>query len=114
MYISDLNADELSDEQMGKLLFSEIEDDGQDGDCLFVAGSSKAVLYRLPKAIELYQQGRASKILFSGGVKWDGNFLTEAEVLRKEAIALGIPEEDILVEDKSLHTVENVLASLSS
>ncbi|WP_455661322.1 YdcF family protein [Pradoshia sp.] len=112
MLISELDADQLSDDQMSKLLFGGIHDDGQKGDCIFVAGSSKAVLYRLPKAVELYQQGRAGKMLFSGGVKWDGSLLTEAEALKREAIASGIPEDDILVEDKSLHTVENVLASL--
>ena len=112
MYISELDADKLSDEQMSKLLFSGIEDDGQRGDCIFVAGSSKAVLYRLPKAVELYKQGRAGKIIFSGGVKWNGSVWTEAELLKREAIALNVPEDDILVEDKSLHTVENVIASL--
>ena len=44
MYISDLDADKLSDDQMTKLLFSDIQDDGQQGDCIFVAGSRKAVL----------------------------------------------------------------------
>lgn len=112
MYISDLDADKLSDDQMTKLLFSDIQDDGQQGDCIFVAGSSKAVLYRLPKAVELYMQGRADRLLFSGGVTWKGSVFTEAESLQKEAITSGIPEDAILVEKQSLHTVENVLASM--
>lgn len=112
MQISELDADKLSDEQMTKLLFSGIRDDGQPGDCIFVAGSSKAVLYRLPKAVELFERGRAEKVLFSGGVKWDGSELTEAEILKREAISSGIPEDCILLEDKSLHTVENVIASM--
>ena len=111
MYISELDAATLSDEQMTKLLFSGMDDDHQNGDCIFVVGSSKAILYRLPKAIELYKQGRAGKILFSGGVKWDTHD-PEAIALKKAAISLGIPEQDILIEDKSLHTIDNVLASL--
>jgi vancomycin permeability regulator SanA len=112
MYISNLDATKLTDIQRTKLLFSDIEDDNENGDCIFVVGSSKAIQYRLPKAVELYKQGRANKILFSGGVKWNGSDLTEAVALKKEAIALGVAENDILIEDKSLHTLENVLASL--
>ncbi|MFC4559756.1 YdcF family protein [Virgibacillus kekensis] len=112
MYISELGAEKLTDKQMTNLLFTGIEDDLQSGDCIFVAGSSKAVQYRLPKAVELYKQRRARKILFSGGMKWDGSELPEAILLKNKAIELGIPEEDILVEDQSLHTLENVLASL--
>ncbi|MEI2664233.1 YdcF family protein [Rossellomorea sp. LJF3] len=97
---------------MTHLLFSSIHDDQLKGDCIFVAGSSKAVKYRLPKAVELYKQGRAGKILFSGGVKWQGSEYTEAEELKKGAISLGVPEKDILIETVSLHTLENVLASL--
>ncbi|UXH46232.1 YdcF family protein [Rossellomorea vietnamensis] len=112
MYISKINQEHLTYDQMTQLLFSSIHDDQLKGDCIFVAGSSKAVKYRLPKAVELYKQGRAGKILFSGGVKWQGNEYTEAEELKRGAISLGVPEKDILIETVSLHTLENVLASL--
>jgi uncharacterized SAM-binding protein YcdF (DUF218 family) len=112
MYISKLDVEKLTNNQMTKLLFSGIEDDNEKGDCIFVAGSSKAVQYRLPKAVELYNQGRASKILFSGGVRWKDSELPEALELKNGAIALGVPEKDILTEDLSLQTLENVLASL--
>ncbi|OXS63841.1 DUF218 domain-containing protein [Bacillus sp. V-88] len=112
MYISNLENETLTSKQRGNLLFSDIQDDQQHGDCIFVAGSSKAVKYRLPKAVELYKQGRAGKILFSGGVKWPESEYPEALQLKKEAISLGVSEKDILTEDLSLHTLENVLASL--
>src|SRR5690625_4087664 len=112
MYISDLNTEQLSDQTMSKLLYTNNEDDNQNGDCIFVAGSSKAVEYRLPKAIELYKQGRADKILFSGGVKWNNSELSEAMRLKRQAMLEGVPECDILIEEESLHTLENVLASL--
>lgn len=112
MYLSNIDVQNLSYTDMTKLLFSNIEDDKQNGDCIFVAGSSKATKYRLPQAIKLYKQGRANKILFSGGVKWNENDHPEAINLKKHAIHSGIPENDILVEDQSLHTLENVLASL--
>ncbi|MGE7919045.1 YdcF family protein [Viridibacillus sp. NPDC093762] len=110
--ISQLQPDKLSDAQLTNLLFKNLEDDNVEGDIIFVPGSSKAVIYRLPKAIQLYNEGRAKKILFSGGVIWEGTSLTEAQLLKQRAIELGIPEEVILTEDLSLHTKENVLSSL--
>lgn len=112
MFISELDVEKLTDHQMSNLLFSDIEDDNEKGDCIFVVGSSKAIQYRLPKAIELYHQGRSDNILFSGGVKWTRSNFPEAIALKNEAIALSIPEKDILIEDESLHTLENVLYSL--
>ncbi|WP_027963704.1 YdcF family protein [Halalkalibacillus halophilus] len=112
MHISELDGSKLTDEQRTKLLFHGIKDDGRSGDCIFVVGSSKATVYRLPKAVELYHAGRADKVLFSGGVTWPENPATEANMLKAEAIRMGIPEQDILVENQSTHTKENVLASL--
>ena len=112
MKISQLQTGKLTDTQMTALLYNKLEDDHQKGDCIFVPGSSQAVRYRLPKAVELYKKGRAKKILFSGGVVWEGTTLSEAELLRNKAIEMGIPNEDIIVEKVSRHTKENVLASL--
>ncbi|MEI5906425.1 YdcF family protein [Bacillus spongiae] len=50
--------------------------------------------------------------MFSGGVKWKGSALPEALEMKNAAITLGVPEKDIIIEDQSLHTLENVLASL--
>lgn len=112
MLVSNIEVEQLTDAIITRLLFSDIEDDGANGNCIFVAGSSKATQSRLPRALELYKQGRADKILFSGGVKWDENEESESVALKKEAMANGIPENNILLEDQSLHTLENVLASL--
>jgi hypothetical protein len=112
MDISKLDGEKLTDKQMTNLLFKGMEDNNEMGDCIFVVGSSKAVKYRLPKAVQLYKEGRSPKILFSGGVKWNGSDYPEAIMLKNEAIKLGVPEKDILTEDISLHTKENVLASL--
>ncbi|MGM0838032.1 MAG: YdcF family protein [Bacillota bacterium] len=112
MFVSDLDENCLTDNQITSLLFKGMEDDGKSGECILVVGSSKAVQYRLPMAVKLYQKGRAGKILCSGGVTWEGQSDPEAVALKNEAIKLGVPEHDILVEDISLHTKENVLASM--
>lgn len=107
-----MDPNHLSKDQMGRLLFEGIEDDGQKGDCIMVLGSSHCLKYRLPKAIELYRAGRAPAILCSGGVTWSGSHQTEAEIMRNKAIESGIQKDHILVEKESKNTKENVLASL--
>ena len=64
------------------------------------------------RAAELYFEGWASMIIFSGGL---GNFTkemwteTEADKFAAIAIKMGVPKESILVENKSTNTGENIL-----
>ena len=63
------------------------------------------------RAAELYHQGYAPKILFTGGLgRNTEGMLPEPEAIRfaKVAMACGVPEEDILLEDKSRNTKENI------
>lgn len=79
--ISKLEPDKLTDLQMTELLYKNLEDNNEKGDLIFIPGSNKAVEYQLPKAIQLYNEGRAKKILFTGGVIWEGNKLSKAHFL---------------------------------
>lgn len=111
--ISELDPNRLTRQQMTTLLFEGIADDGQHGDCIFVFGSNRSLRYRLPAAVDLYQQGRAPMLLLSGGTVWPGQFnKPEAVLMRERAIELGVPPQHILTETESLHTKENVLSSL--
>lgn len=110
--ISELDPKHLTKTQMTNLLFEGIDDDGQSGDCILVLGSSQCLKYRLPKALELYGAGRAGKILCSGGMTWENQSKTEAELMRDKAVELGVAPENVLVEKESTNTKENVLASL--
>lgn len=64
------------------------------------------------RAAELYFEGWAPMIIFSGGL---GNFTkeiwteTEADQFAAIAIKMGVPKESILVENKSTNTGENIL-----
>lgn len=63
------------------------------------------------RAAELYHQGYAPKILFTGGLGRNtmGLFtITEAEKFAKVAMDCGVPEGDILLEDQSTNTKENI------
>ena len=63
------------------------------------------------RAAELYRQGLAPKVLFTGGLgrNTDG-LLPEPEAVRFARVAMesGVPAEDILMEDRSTNTKENI------
>ncbi len=63
------------------------------------------------RAAQLFHQGFAPKILFTGGLgrNTTGLFsVSEAEYFAKIALEAGVPEEDILLECKSANTRENI------
>ncbi len=70
---------------------------------------------RVPRrCLELYRQGRAPLIVFTGGIGAGTADLgrPEAQAFLEEARrAGGVPEEDILVEDRSTNTGENLEAT---
>ncbi len=62
-------------------------------------------------AAELYHQGYAPKILFTGGLGRNTAGLfrrSEAENFAAVAMEMGVPEGDILLESKSTNTRENI------
>jgi hypothetical protein len=60
MKLSEINVNELSREQITKILFGEEKDNNQQGDCIFVYGGKG--IERVHKAVELYNQRRAKYI----------------------------------------------------
>ena len=62
---------------------------------------------RLDRASSLYSELGNSHILILGGRRGD-NEMTEAEAGRDYLLGKGVSKDDILVEDKSLHTLENL------
>ncbi|ASK27273.1 YdcF family protein [Neisseria chenwenguii] len=62
---------------------------------------------RINHAIALYQSGRVDKIAFTGGTPKKG-YMTEAEVGRRYALKQGIRAQDILFENTSRSTYENL------
>jgi uncharacterized SAM-binding protein YcdF (DUF218 family) len=69
---------------------------------------SQASWQRMVRGVQLYLEGKAKKILFSGGIpKKIG--VAEAAVMAQEAKRLHIPAEDILVEKRSQTTHEKAV-----
>jgi uncharacterized SAM-binding protein YcdF (DUF218 family) len=63
---------------------------------------------RINHAVDLYRQGKVRKVIFTGG-QGNSNEPTEADAARTYAQANGIPVQDILVEQKSHTTFENIV-----
>ncbi|MDY7227644.1 YdcF family protein [Hyalangium rubrum] len=66
---------------------------------------SGALQARVEKAVELYQQGVAPRLVFSGGV--GVNPPSEAQVMRALAVRLGVPSEACVLEEQSHSTEQN-------
>lgn len=114
MLVSKIKEDDLTVELVDKLLFQGLEDTGEHADCIIVLGSIKAAQYRVPVAAEAYKAGRASKLVLCGGKlrEFPTGSYSEAEHMRQAALELGVPEEDIILENASLNTVENLRFAL--
>lgn len=114
MWVSKIEEKDLTAEVINRLLFDGIEDNGEKADCIIVLGSRKAMVNRVPKAVELYQSGRAPKLMLCGGITstTPGRTVSEADHMSLRAIDMGVPEDDIIVENTSVNTIENILCSM--
>jgi uncharacterized SAM-binding protein YcdF (DUF218 family) len=88
---------------------------GQNADAAVVLGAavwsnqvSPVFRERINHAVELYQAQRVRKLIFTGG-QGNRNEPTEAAAARDYAIQNGVPANDILIEQSSHTTYENVV-----
>jgi len=64
---------------------------------------------RAEKGIDLYKQGYAPNIIFSGAALDDGP--SNAFAMRDQALASGVPASNIYIDEKSQNTYENAVNS---
>lgn len=83
-------------------------------DCIIILGCqvrgttpSKFLVARLDEGVRLHKEGLAKFIIVSGG-QGPGENVSEAEVMKDYLILKGIDEANIVVEDKSHSTMENL------
>lgn len=73
------------------------------------AGSpGKSTIERARYAVKLYEDGYSGRIIFSSGYTYIYN---DAENMRLFAISMGVPEKDIILEEKANSSYENVVFS---
>ena len=90
----------------------------QPCDLIFIFGGSHPGLWE--NGAQAYNQGLGQDIVVTGGYKptalrhssWQDGQKAEAEVIQRELIKLGVPEESIFIETKSTNTYENVRYAL--
>ncbi|MPM81736.1 hypothetical protein SDC9_128793 [bioreactor metagenome] len=86
----------------------------EPGDAIIVLGAklignepSTMLRLRLEEAVKLYRHGYAATIIVSGAQGVDEE-VSEASAMRTYLIKQGIPPEQILTEDKSFNTFQNL------
>ena len=78
------------------------------GAAVWTAQVSPVFRERINHGIDLYQTGKVRKLIFTGGQGNPGE-PTESSAARNYALQRGIPFSDILIEEKSHTTYENIL-----
>lgn len=81
--------------------------DPEHSDLILVFGSAQNL--RINKAIDLYQKEFAPKIMTTGAAPhWKSSDVSEGDRAAQYAVNQGIPESDIIVENRSIATPDNV------
>lgn len=84
-----------------------VNDDLVKSDIIIVPSGENENL-RINYAVNLYKKGFGSKILFCGSLVLQEE--TGINLAKVYAVSLGVPEKDILLEEKSKTTLENALS----
>lgn len=100
-------------------LFLQIIPHRRDFDYVIIHGAgikkdgtvTKLLADRCDKAIEIYRKDPTSPYLVPSGGQGSDEVCSEAEAMRKYLVSQGIPEDKILLENKSKTTMENVTFS---
>jgi uncharacterized SAM-binding protein YcdF (DUF218 family) len=101
------------------VLYAGSRPSGRNADAILVLGAaqyngrpSPVLKARLDHGIKLYKDGRAKRMVFTGGVG-AGDTLSEAEVARRYAIRRGVPASAIMVERRGVTSAQSVAAAAS-
>ncbi len=82
-----------------------------DRGAIVYTGPGPGILRRVAAAADLYRTGRLKKVFLTGG-RGEGMAESEASVMQRIAVVQGIRLEDIVIEQESHSTVENLRHSL--
>lgn len=96
------------------IIFSHNNDESGDVDYIVVLGAktydnkpSLILQYRIEKAYEYYLEHPNAKFVASGGQGSDES-ISEAQMIKMTLLDIGVNENDIILEDKSLNTEQNL------
>lgn len=112
MKLSNINDENLSDDDINAIVYSNISDNGGNSKYCLVFGNSMLIKERVETTVREYKNKRFEKIIFMGGTNGVSNQthedIAEAIKMKDLTIELGVNEEDILLDCTSNNTFENV------
>ncbi len=94
-----------------RILFDNGSEDRPCGDIVLVLGNPTCVDDRIIRGVEIARDCKAKYIVLSGGVLLPGSDKTEAIAMRDFCLSIGLPQQQIIVENKSTTTYENIIFS---
>lgn len=110
--LSQIEDTTLTDELIDSIVYSNLTDDGQSSTYAIVFGNQMLLEKRVETAVAAYKMGRIRKMIFTGGISGVSNWKnlqdSEAKRMKKKALSLGVREYDILIEETSCNTFENI------
>ena len=116
MKLSDYKNINLTNDDIDRIVFSNIYDSGESCNYALVFGHVMLINERTTKAVEMYKEGRVKKLVFMGGGYGDSNasddHTPESHQMRNLAITMGVNPNDIIIEDLSTNTKENILYAI--
>jgi hypothetical protein len=101
----------MNDDDVARTVFVREEPIPADLAMVFADADEVGMVRRTTRGVELYRQGQVPRLLVTGGgvlARKD----PEAKRMAQIARDLGVPAEDVLVEDQSSNTFDNVRFSL--
>ena len=100
----------MTDEEITELLFVRQEPVRAELAMVFAADCEEDMARRTRRGVALYRQGYVPRLLLTGGGVL-ARVRPEAKRLAEIARELGVPDVDLLVEDRSSNTFQNVQCS---
>ena len=111
MKLSEINNENLTDSQIEKIVFSNINDSGKSAKYGIVFGSYTLQKYRIEQATNLYKEGRVKKLILTGGKGGISNQnnedVPEAELMKESLVKNGVSLQDLIIDNSSNSTIEN-------
>lgn len=112
MLLSKIDKQSFNDNEIHKIVFDDVNDNGKSTTYAIVFGNSMLIEQRVNTAVLAYKNKRVKKLIFSGGSNGVSNQendkTPEAIKMKDLAIKMGVDEKDILIDDKSNNSFENV------
>ena len=111
MKLSKINNENLTDNQIEKIVFSNINDSGKSAKYGIVFGIYTLQKYRIEQATNLYKEGRVKKLILTGGKGGISNQnnedVPEAELMKESLVKNGVSLQDLIIDNSSNSTIEN-------